>query len=53
MSKASVGYAMQRLKQLGIDKNVTFYLGDLELLSETPPSPFDTGFDLIAGIPLQ
>ena len=51
MSKASLGYGMQRLKKLGLDKNVNYYIGDLELLSDAPPTPFDAGFDLITGIP--
>eukprot|EP00026_Physarum_polycephalum_P002220 Phypoly_transcript_02225.p1 GENE.Phypoly_transcript_02225~~Phypoly_transcript_02225.p1 ORF type:complete len:946 (+),score=164.15 Phypoly_transcript_02225:71-2908(+) len=47
MSSASLGYGMQRLKELGLDKNVKYYIGDLELLDPSPPSAFNAGFDLI------
>ena len=50
MSTASLGYGMQRLKTLGLDKNISYYVGDLELLDETPPTAFGAGFDLITGI---
>jgi hypothetical protein len=50
MSKASLGYGMQRLKELGLDKNVNYYIGDLELLADIPPISFGAGFDLITGI---
>ena len=49
MSKAGLGYAMLRTKELGLDKNINWFLGDLELLPESPPSPFEGGFDLITG----
>lgn len=50
LSKASLGYGMQRMKALSLDGNVKYYQGDLELLGDTPPAPFESGFDVITGI---
>jgi len=38
---------MLRMKELGLDKNINWLQGDLELLQPTPPAPFEKGFDLI------
>jgi len=37
------------MKALNLDSNVKYYQGDLELLADNPPAPFEAGFDVITG----